>query len=66
MKSANVRWYLWEVAKQHGNSPGEFVTNVTGGWYDGQSIATDNGWKIQDLTLDMKFTGPAPANWLYP
>lgn len=62
--SATALWYLFELAKRGGDNKVEVI--VGGGWYDAKLRKTGDRWHIHDLTLHIKFGGPAPADWSYP
>lgn len=62
--SATALWYLFELAKRRMDDKVDVI--VGGGWYDAKLRKMEDRWFIYDLTLHIKFGGPAPADWSYP
>lgn len=53
LRAAHVFWWLWELAtmREHG---GREVDNWLGATYDGDFVRAADGWKIKQLTLNIK------------
>lgn len=61
MNTAHVFWWLWELATMRGEN-GREADNWLGATYDGNFVRAPDGWKIKQLTLNIKKIAPyAPS-----
>jgi hypothetical protein len=61
-KTAQCRWYLWELCTMKGED-GIARDTWLGGWYDAQVERSDEGWLFRSVVLDLRLVSPAAAAW---
>lgn len=61
-RSAECRWYLWELCTMRGED-GVARDTWLGGWYDATAEQTPDGWKFKSVCLDMRLVSPTESPW---
>lgn len=54
-RTATCQWYLWELCTMQTDAGPQ--DQWFGGWYDSKVTLTDEGWRFQDVKLDVRVQG---------